>query len=188
MHAAQHHSPAEATQRSPRLGCRLVTAYQMLADGRPNGNASSEERMDDGGTHISFAAELGSPRPDRALVGELFLDSTLAWRTFELEVDGRVRSIAHEPGLELEIEGVPALYGVTVRRLVAGGLVPGGKREIDVLRVGLDDPARHLKVRYTWLGGPRFRYEVPADHEASWLLVRPATGIVVSVEDEAELR
>jgi hypothetical protein len=159
----------------------------MLADGRPNGKASSEEHKDDGGTHLSFSAELGNPRPDRALVGEVFLDGALAWRAFELEVDGRVRSVAHEPGVELEIEGVPALHGVTLRRLVAGGLVPGGKREIDVLRIGLDDPARRLKVRYTWLGGPRFRYEVPADHEASWLLVRPATGVVVSVEDGAEL-
>ena len=44
-----------------------------------------------------------------------------------------------------------------------------------------------LWKRYTWLGGSRFRYEVPADHEASWLLVRPQTGVVVSLEDLAEL-
>jgi hypothetical protein len=159
----------------------------MLADGRPNGTASSEERNDDGGTFISFSAELGNPGPNRALVGEVFLDGNLAWRPFQVEVDGRVRSIAHEDGVELEIEGVPALRGVTVRRLVAGGLVPGGKREIAVLRIGLDEPARRLKVRYTWLGGSRFRYEVPADREASWLLVRPQTGVVVSLEDLAEL-
>ena len=159
----------------------------MLVDGRPNGNASSTERSDDGGTFLSFSAELGTPRPDRALVGEVFLDGNLAWRPFQVEVDGRVRSVAHEEGLELEIVGVPALHGVTVRRLVAAGLVPGGKREVAVLRIGLDEPARRLNVRYTWLGGSRFRYEVPADHEASWLTVRPKTGVVVSLEDAAEL-
>jgi hypothetical protein len=159
----------------------------MLAEGRPNGRAESEERNDDGGTLISFSAELGNPRPDRALVGEVFLDGDLAWRPFQVEVDGRVRSVAHEPGVELEIEGVPAMLGVTIRRLVAGGLVPGGKKELQVLRIGLDEPARRVQVRYTWLGGSRFRYEVPADHEASWLTVRPKTGVVVSLEDAAEL-
>jgi hypothetical protein len=159
----------------------------MLSDGRPNGKASSRERNDDGGTFLSFSAELGNPRPDRALVGEVFLDQDLAWRPFDVEVDGRRRSIAHQDGCELEIEGVPALLGVTVRRLVASGLVPGGKREVEVLRIGLDEPARRLQARYTWLGGARFRYEVPADHEASWLTVRPTTGVVVSLEDAAEL-
>ena len=159
----------------------------MLVDGRPNGKAESEERNDDGGTFISFSAELGDPRPDRSLIGEVFLDSELAWRPFEVEVDGRVRSVAHEPGVELEIEGVPAMLGVTIRRLVAGGLVPGGKQELQVLRIGLDEPPRRIKVRYTWLGGSRFRYEVPGDREASWLMVRPRTGVVVSLEDAAEL-
>ncbi len=159
----------------------------MLVDGRPNGKASSKERNDDGGTFLSFSAELGNPRPDRALVGEVFLDGNLAWRPFDVEVDGRVRSVPHEDGVELEIEGVPALHGVTVRRLVAAGLVPGAKREVAVLRISLDEPARRLNVRYTWLGGSRFRYEVPADHEASWLTVRLKTGVVVSLEDAAEL-
>ena len=56
-----------------------------------------------------------------------------------------------------------------------------------MLRVQLAGDDRRLKVRYTWTGGLRFRYEVPGDHEAFWLLVRPATGVVVSVEDTAEL-
>jgi hypothetical protein len=159
----------------------------MLAQGRPNGHAHSEERHDDGGTFLSFSAELGAPRPVRALVGEVFLDASLAWRAFDLDVDGRIRSVAHEEGVELEIEGVPALLGVTVRRLVAAGLAPGSKQEVAVLRVGLDEPSRHLQVRYTWLGGARFRYEVPGDHEASWLVVRPQTGVVVSLEDAVEL-
>ena len=158
----------------------------MLADGRPNGSAHSEERNDDGGTLLSFSADLGLPRPVQA-VGEVFLDRDLAWQSFDLNVGGRVRTVAHEEGVELEIEGVPALYGVAVRRLVAAGLVPGGKREVAVLRVGLDGSSRHLDVRYTWLGGARFRYEVPGDREASWLVVRPQTGVVVSLEDAAEL-
>jgi hypothetical protein len=158
----------------------------MLADGRPNGSAHSEERNDDGGTLLSFSADLGLARPVQA-VGEVFLDRDLAWQSFDLDVDGRVRTVAHEEGVELEIEGVPALYGVAVRRLVAAGLVPGGKREVAVLRVGLDGSNRHLDVRYTWLGGARFRYEVPGDREASWLVVRPQTGVVVSLEDAAEL-
>jgi hypothetical protein len=159
----------------------------MLADGRPNGIAASEERLDDGGTFLSFSAELGAPRPVHSLVGEVFLDASLAWRPFELEIDGRTRSVAHEQGAELEIEGVPALHGVTVRRLIAAGFVPGEKRELSVLRVALDGDDRQLTVRYTWTGGSRFRYEVPGDHAASWLLIRPKTGVVVSLEDTAEL-
>jgi hypothetical protein len=159
----------------------------MLAEGRPNGSAHSEERNDDGGTVLSFSAELGMPRPVQTLAGEVFLDGALAWRAVDLDVNGSMRTVAHEDGVELEIEGVPAMYGVTVRRLVAAGLVPGGKREVAVLRVGLDGSSRHLDVRYTWLGGARFRYEVPGDRESSWLLVRPQTGVVVSLEDAAEL-
>jgi hypothetical protein len=159
----------------------------MLADGRPNGIAQSDERADDGGTFLSFSAELGAPRPVHSVVGQVFLDGNLAWRPFDLEVDGQTRSIAHEDGRELEIEGVPALIGVTIRRLIASGLVPGGKREIAVLRVSLDGVDRHVQVRYTWTGGARFRYEVPGDHEAHWLLVRPKSGVVVSLEDTAEL-
>jgi hypothetical protein len=159
----------------------------MLAEGRPNGIAASEERLDDGGTFLSFSAELGAPRPLHSLVGEVFLDGKLAWRPFEIEIDGRTRSVGHEEGSELEIEGVPALHGVTVRRLIASGLVPGAKRELSVLRVALDGNDRRITVRYTWTGGARFRYEVPGDHEASWLLIRPNTGVVVSLEDTAEL-
>jgi hypothetical protein len=152
----------------------------MLAEGRPNGSASSDERLDDGGTYLAFSAEVGTSDATRGVVGEVFLDGALAWRAFDLEVDGRSRSVGREEGHELEIEGVPALHGVTIRRLIAAGLAPGERRDLDV--------ERRLKVRYTWAGGPRFRYEVPGDHEASWLLVRPATGVVVSVEDTAELR
>jgi hypothetical protein len=159
----------------------------MLAEGRPNGSASCSERLDDGGTYLTFAAELGAADGVRGLAGEVFLDGALAWRSFDLEVDGRSRSVGREDGHELEIEGVPALHGVTIRRLIAAGLAPGQRRDLDVLRVELAGGERRLQVRYTWTGGPRFRYEVPGDHEASWLLVRPATGVVVSVEDTAEL-
>ena len=158
----------------------------MLADGRPNGIARSEERNDDGGTFLSFSAELGAPRPDHSLVGEVFLDGALAWRPFDLDVDGASRSVAHEDGVELEIEGVPALHGVTVRRLLAGGLVPGGKREVAVLRVGLDGRpaasralhlARRAALPLRGAGRPR----------GLVVLVRPKTGVVVSLEDAAEL-
>jgi hypothetical protein len=159
----------------------------MLADGRPNGIAASEERLDDGGTFLSFSAELGTPRPVHSVVGEVFLDQKLAWRPFQLEIDGRTRSVQHQEGAELEIEGVPALFGVTVRRLIASGFVPGDHRELPVLRIALDGDDRRITARYTWIGGPRFRYEVPGDHEAAWLLIRPKTGVVVSLEDTAEL-
>lgn len=154
----------------------------MLADGRPNGLAQSEERLDDGGTFLAFSAELG----DHSVVGEVFLDGGLGWNRFDLDVDGRTRSVAHE-AVELEIEGVPALHGVTIRRLIAAGFAPGQKREVPVLRVLLDGDDRRVTVRYTWTGGPRFRYEVPADHSSAWLLIRPKTGVVVSLEDTAEL-
>ncbi|MEO9175883.1 MAG: hypothetical protein ABI317_10270 [Gaiellales bacterium] len=164
-----------------------MTAYRMLADGRPNGIAASEERLDDGGTFLSFSAELGAPRPVHSVVGEVFLDQRLAWRPFELEIDGRTRSVPHTDGAELEIEGVPALFGVTVRRLIAAGLVPGERRELSVLHIALDGVDRRLTARYTWTGGARFRYEVPGDRDAAWLLIRPKTGVVVSLEDTAEL-
>ena len=158
----------------------------MLAEGRPNGLAQSEERLDDGGTFLSFSAELGAPRPVHSVVGRVFLDGTLGWSRFDLDVDGRTRSVAHQDA-ELEIEGVPALHGITIRRLIAAGFAPGERREVSVLRVSLDGEDRRLTARYTWTGGPRFRYEVPADHTASWLLIRPQTGVVVSLEDTAEL-
>jgi hypothetical protein len=163
-----------------------VIAYRMLAEGRPNGLAQSEERLDDGGTFLAFSAELGAPRPVHSVVGEVFLDGALGWNRFDLDVDGRTRSVAHE-AVELEIEGVPALHGVTIRRLIAAGFAPGEKREVPVLRISLDGDDRRITVRYTWTGGPRFRYEVPADHTAAWLLIRPKTGVVVSLEDIAEL-
>jgi hypothetical protein len=154
----------------------------MLAEGRPNGLAQSEERPDGDGTFLAFSAELG----DRSVVGEVFLDGALGWNRFDLDVDGRTRSVAHE-AVELEIEGVPALHGVTIRRLIAAGFAPGQQREVPVLRISLDGDDRRLTARYTWTGGPRFRYEVPADHTAAWLLIRPKTGVVVSLEDTAEL-
>ena len=158
----------------------------MLAEGRPNGLAQSEERLDDGGTFLSFSAELGAPRPVHSVVGRVFLDGTLGWSGFDLDVDGRTRSVAHQD-VELEIEGVPALHGITIRRLIAAGFAPGERREVSVLRVSLDGEDRRLTARYTWTVGPRFRYEVPADHTAAWLLIRPQTGVVVSLEDTAEL-
>jgi hypothetical protein len=159
----------------------------MLANGLPDGTASSEERPDGDGTALAFSAALGAPGPRYTAVGAIALDGELGWQRVSLEVDGRARDIHRKNGLELEVEGVPALHGVTVRRLIAQGLAPGGRREIEVLRVGLDGSERRLRVRYTWAGGARFRYEVPADLEAAWLLVRPATGVVVSVEGAAEL-
>jgi hypothetical protein len=158
----------------------------MLEDGLPDGVASSEERPDGDGTTLAFSAELGAP-PRHAAVGEIALDRDLGWQRVSLEVDGRARDIHRRSGLGLEIEGVPALHGVTVRRLIAEGLAPGARRELEVLRVGLDGSERRLRVRYTWAGGSRFRYEVPGELEVSWLLVRPATGVVVSVEGTAEL-
>ena len=159
----------------------------MLAAGRPNGKARSEERNDDGGTHIAFSAELGDPRPDRALVGEVFLDSTLAWRPFTLEVDG-IDALDRARGRRRARDrGRSGPVGVTVtaaaRRRARARRQARARGAARRPRRAAPAPARalHLARRLAFPlrgpGGPRVLV----------VLVRPQTGVVVSLEDAAEL-
>jgi hypothetical protein len=163
-----------------------VSEYRLFADGRPNGRASVIETPADGGVRIEFEAALGSPRPARALAGALLLDDGLRWRRLEIE-DGSGRRAAFdlEPDVELEIAGVPALYGVTTRRLVGAGAVPAGRSEVSVLRIDADLGEALRRAAYVWVSGQSWRYL--SGREAAWLAVRPRDGVVRSVEGEAEL-
>jgi hypothetical protein len=163
-----------------------VSEYRLFADGRPNGRASATERSSDGGVRIEFEAALGAPHPERALAGTLYLDGALRWQRLEIENgSGRQATLDLDPDVELEIEGVPALYGVTTRRLVRGGATPARRSEVQVLRLdaALHDSRR--RAAYLWVSGQSWRYSTGLD--AAWLAVRPADGVVRTVEGEAEL-
>jgi hypothetical protein len=87
--------------------------------------------------------------------------------------------------VELEIEGVPALYGVTTRRLVRGGATPARRSEVQVLRLDASLAESRARAAYVWVSGQSWRYL--SGLAAAWLAVRPADGVVRSVEGEAEL-
>jgi hypothetical protein len=163
-----------------------VSEYRLFADGRPNGRASVTETSTNGGIRIDFDATLGSPTPERALAGTLYLDDGLRWRRLEIgNGSGQSATLELDPDVELEIEGVPALYGVTTRRLVRDGATPARRSEVQVVRIGADLAEGRTRATYTWISGQSWRYL--SGREGAWLAVRPADGVVRSVEGEAEL-
>jgi hypothetical protein len=163
-----------------------VSEYRLFADGRPNGRARVTETSSDAGVRIDFDAALGAPHPERALAGTLFLDDGLRWQRLEIENgSGRRQSFDLDPDVELEIEGVPALYGVTTRRLVRGGATPARRSEVQVLRLDASLAESRRRAAYLWVSGQSWRYV--SGRDAAWLSVRPADGVVRSVEGEAEL-
>jgi hypothetical protein len=138
------------------------------------------------GVRIEFDAALGAPEPTRALAGALYLDGGLRWQRLEIENGAGERAAFDlEPDVELEIEGVPALYGVTTRRLVSGGAAPARRSEVAVLRLAADLRQSHGRATYTWVTGQAWRYASGLD--VAWLAVRTQDGVVRSVEGEAEL-
>ena len=163
-----------------------MSEYRLFADGRPNGRASATETSSDGGVRIEFDASLGTLNPERAVAGTLFLDGALRWQRLEIE-NGSGRRLAFDldPDVEVEIEGVPALYGVTTRRLVRGGTRPSRRSEVAVVRIGADLGEVRGQASYLWVTGQSWRYV--SGRDAAWLAVRPADGVVRSVEGTAEL-
>jgi hypothetical protein len=162
-----------------------VLRYRLFEDGLAAGRSRSDERVLEDGVEIAFSAELGAPRPSVALVGTVSLGPDLAWRSLVLAAGGPELRLALDPQVELEVEGVPALLGVTVRRLQAAGLAPAEQREVQVLRVGRELTTSRLRVRYLWVGGQIWRYRSRA--EGGWLAVRPQDGVVRSIDQVAEL-
>ena len=80
---------------------------------------------------------------------------------------------------------VPALHGVTTRRLAAQGVRPSEQRDVVVLHIDADLRPRCYPARYTWLSGSSWRYS--AERTQRWLAVRPGDGVVRYVEGRAEL-
>jgi hypothetical protein len=162
-----------------------VEEYRLFAGSRrADGRARSEEARLGDGRVLCFSAELGAP-PDIAVAGELHLDARLAVRSFSVDVDGRLLELTPAAGEELEVDGAPALYGVTARRLRAAGMRPAQVRDVDVVRVDRRLGVRRTRARYTWLGGQAWRYE--SGREWAWVSIRPEDGVVRSVLDGAEL-
>ncbi len=163
-----------------------MSEYRLFADGRPNGRASATETSSDGGVRIEFDAALGTPHPERALAGTLYLDGALRWQRLEIENgSGRRAAFDLDPDVELEIEGVPALYGVTTRRLVRGGATPARRSEVQSCGSDAALSESAGRAAYVWVSGQSWRYL--SGRDAAWLAVRPADGVVRSVEGTAEL-
>jgi hypothetical protein len=158
--------------------------YRLFDQGLQLGVARSAERRNGGSLVISFDAEIQGSAP-LAVAGEARLDHDLAWQVLELDTGSETRRIPLEPDHELEFVPVPALYGVTTRRLVAEGMRPGQMARVEVVRLGLDLSTRRLRAHYTWLGGQTWCYE--AGLERAWLAIRPSDWVVRTVGDVAEL-
>jgi hypothetical protein len=162
-----------------------VESYELLDGSRPAGRSRSSERVGGEGRRIDFDAVLGAPEPEVALAGSVQLDGDLAWQALVVERSGGTLRLARDGDLELEIEGVPALYGVTTRRLVSAGLVPSQRRTVAVLRVARDLSTRRYEARYVWLGGQLWVYD--GARTSLRLAVRLGDGVVRSVDGLAEL-
>jgi hypothetical protein len=162
-----------------------METYRLLDDDRPAGSCRSQEHDGAGGRLIEFDAIVGSAASSATLAGTLLLGEDLRWKVLELESSGRRLRLERDDECEVEVEGVPSLYGVTTRRLAADGARPAAVRDVQVLRVGADLSARRFTARYHWLTGHSWRYD--AERTQRWLAVSPRDGVVRSVEGIAEL-
>jgi len=162
-----------------------VDEHRLLDRGRTSGIARSEHvKNPGGGATITFSTALGHPRPDRVLTGIAELDGDLRWTTVSATCDGQVLNLTPAPQAEVEIAGVPCLYGITTLRLRKAGIRPGETRKVPVLRIGGDMQQTRVHASVTWLGGQAWRIDAPA--ERTWLQVRP-DGAVRVVDGVAEL-
>lgn len=162
-----------------------MESYRLLDEDRPAGSCRSVERSGASGRVLQFDAIVGIETSPTALAGTLLLDDDLRWTVLDLESGGRRLRLEREDDCELEVEGVPSLYGVTTRRLAADGVRPAGRREVQVLRVGADLAERRFPASYLWLSGHSWRYD--AQRSQRWLAVHHGDGVVRSVEGLAEL-
>jgi hypothetical protein len=162
-----------------------METYRLLDEDRPAGSCRSAEHGGAGGRVIQFDAIVGADASSTTLAGTLLLADDLRWTVLELESSGRRLRVERDDECEVEVEGVPSLFGVTTRRLAADGARPAGRRDVQVLHVGADLRARRFVARYHWLSGHSWRYD--AERTQRWLAVSPNDGVVRSVEGLAEL-
>jgi hypothetical protein len=162
-----------------------VDEHRLLDGGRTSGVARSERvQHPGGGATITFSSALGHPRPDRVLTGVAELDGELRWTSVSASCDGQVVSLTPASQAEIEIAGVPCLYGITALRLLRAGIRPGETRKVSLQRIDGDMRESRIYASVTWLGGQAWRIDAP--QERTWLQVRP-NGAVRVVEGVAEL-
>jgi hypothetical protein len=158
--------------------------HQLLDDGRPAGHSRCDTRVHGAGLALAFEGSVGIPRPSRSVTGEAALDADGRWSRVHLEQDGRALQFDVPPDALLDVEGAPALVGATAQRLIRGGLRPGQKRDIEVLRVRAGGRVETLKGTCIWVGGRDWRLLLP--RESTGFSVR-SDGAVAGVEAAALL-
>ena len=156
----------------------------MLEDGLPAGHSRCDTRPSGAGLALDFEGAVGSPRPTRVVAGQASLDGDGRWSRVQLAWDGRPVELDVPPEALLDVEGAPALVGVTAQRLMKSGMRPGQSRDLVVVRVRSDGSVRRLKGRCIWVGGRDWRLIVPL--ESTGFSVRP-DGAVAGVEAAALL-
>ena len=156
----------------------------MFENGLPAGHSRCDTRVSGAGLALTFEGSVGSPRPDRILVGEASLDAEGRWARMQLAFDGRALPFDLPPEALLDVEGAPALVGATTQRLIRGGIRPGQSRDVEVVRVRSDRSVRRLKGRCIWVGGREWRLLLPL--ESTGFSVRN-DGTVAGVEAAALL-
>jgi hypothetical protein len=158
--------------------------HQLLEDGLPAGHSRCDTRVQGAGLSLAFEGSVGLPRPNRTVAGEASLDAEGRWSRVRLELDGRPLQLDVPPDALLDVEGAPALVGATAQRLIRGGLRPGQKRDIDVVRVRAGGSVEALKGSCIWVGGRDWRLFLP--RESTGFSVR-SDGSVAGVEAAALL-
>jgi hypothetical protein len=158
--------------------------HTLLAGGLPAGRSRCDTRSSGAGLALAFEGSVGTPRPDRIVAGEASLDGDGRWARVRLGWDGEALQLEVPPDALLDVEGAPALVGVTAQRLMRGGMRPGQSRDVEVVRVRSDRSVRRLKGRCVWVGGRDWRLFLPL--ESTGFSVRP-DGAVAGVEAAALL-
>ncbi len=158
--------------------------HRLIHDGLPAGHARCDTRASGGGLALAFEGAVGTPRPEHVVAGEASLDGDGRWTRVQVAVDGSPLRLVVPPDALLDIEGAPALVGVTAQRLIQSGLRPGQSRDVEVVRVRSDGSVRMLEGRCIWVGGRDWRFFVPL--ESTGFSVRP-DGAVAGVEAAALL-
>jgi hypothetical protein len=158
--------------------------HTLLEKGLPAGHSRCDTSVSGAGYALAFEGSVGTPRPDRTVAGEAALDGDGRWARMQLTLDGQALPFEVPPDALLDVEGAPALVGVTAQRLIRGGMRPGQTRDVEVVRVRSDRSVRRLKGRCIWVGGREWRLLLPL--ESTGFSVR-IDGTVAGVEAAALL-
>ena len=158
--------------------------HTLLEDGLPAGHSRCDTRAQGAGLALAFEGSVGQPRPNRIVAGEASLDADGRWSRVRLELDGQALPLDVPPDALLDVEGAPALVGATAQRLIRGGLRPGQKQAVEVVRVRTDRSVHRLEGTCIWVGGRDWRLLLP--RESTGFSVR-SDGAVAGVEAAALL-